>query len=133
MHFDITNQRLTDQKDQRTAGIPPPTTAGRAGTPLPAWTLASPRRVRQGVLGEGWVETGLVVLNLGIPPLITAGRAWAEDCWADLKDSPLPLQPGIPLLSMAERAQLELVDDPKRPNWLADNDNLLCIQNPETG
>ena len=96
MHFDIIltlilihrhAQRLKELKDQRPAGIPPPITAGRAGTPLPAWNLASPRRVRQGVLGEGWVESGLVVLNLGIPPLITAGRAWAEGCWADHKDS----------------------------------------------
>ena len=39
------------------------------------------------MLGEGWGETGLVVLNLGIPPLITAGRAWAEGCWADHKES----------------------------------------------
>ena len=39
------------------------------------------------MLGEGQVESGLVVLNLGIPPLITAGRAWAEGCWADHKDS----------------------------------------------
>ena len=78
MHFDILIvrhvKRPKEHKDQRPAGIPPPITAGRAGNPLPAWNLASPRRLRQGVLGEGWVEFPLLVWNLASPRRVRQGH-----------------------------------------------------------